>query len=171
MRIMIFGRPGSGKSTCAVKLSQQLRIPVYHLDKYFYKENWQERNYQDFLHIQQELIAQDSWIIDGNNTKSLEMRYARANVVLYFKYSRLICLWRIFKRLWYKDAAIQDRAKGCQETVRWQLIRYMWSFDQRVSAALEHLQAQYPAVKLYVVQSDVQLKRIVNKLLVEKHCR
>ena len=35
-KIMIFGRPGSGKSTFAVKLSRSIVFPLYHLDKYFY---------------------------------------------------------------------------------------------------------------------------------------
>ena len=34
-RIMIFGRPGSGKSTFAVELALKLNLPLYHLDKYF----------------------------------------------------------------------------------------------------------------------------------------
>jgi len=35
-KIMIVGIPGSGKSTFALKLSQFLDLPLYHLDKYFF---------------------------------------------------------------------------------------------------------------------------------------
>jgi adenylate kinase family enzyme len=48
-RIMIFGIPGSGKSTFAAKLSQQLGLPLFHLDKYFFTRDWQERDYDEFL--------------------------------------------------------------------------------------------------------------------------
>jgi adenylate kinase family enzyme len=37
-RIMIFGRPGSGKSTFATWLSRALNLPLHHLDKHFYKK-------------------------------------------------------------------------------------------------------------------------------------
>lgn len=36
-KICIFGRPGSGKSTFALQLHKKLNLPLYHLDKYFYK--------------------------------------------------------------------------------------------------------------------------------------
>lgn len=42
--IMIFGKPGSGKSTFAFWLHQKTKIPLYYLDKYIYLQNWQERN-------------------------------------------------------------------------------------------------------------------------------
>lgn len=43
-KIMVFGLPGSGKSTFATKLAQFLNLPIYHLDKHFYVENWIERD-------------------------------------------------------------------------------------------------------------------------------
>lgn len=92
---MIFGIPGSGKSTFAVKLSQQLGLPLFHLDKYFFVQGWQERDYNEFLRIQRELVEKERWIIDGNATRSFEMRFSRSDVVLYFRFNRLLCLWRI----------------------------------------------------------------------------
>ena len=46
---MIFGRPGSGKSTFANQLGKKLKLLVYPLDKYFYVRNWVERDKQDSL--------------------------------------------------------------------------------------------------------------------------
>ena len=100
---MIFGRPGSGKSTFALKRHKHTSIPLYHLDKYFFKANWIERNYQEFLKIQQSLVDGTSWIIDGNNVKSLEMRYYSSDFVLYFNYPRWICCLRILKKLFSKN--------------------------------------------------------------------
>ena len=51
-RIMIFGLPGSGKSTFAVRLARLLHLPVVHLDKYFFIHNWNKRDHEDFLKIQ-----------------------------------------------------------------------------------------------------------------------
>ena len=59
-------------------------------------------------------MNQERWIIDGNSTKSLEMRYSKADLVLYFNYPRYLCYWRIFKRLFYKNKLIDDRAEGCK---------------------------------------------------------
>jgi len=51
-KIMIFGRPGSGKSTFALDLQKMLNIPLRHLGKYFFRDNWVERDYDEFLEKQ-----------------------------------------------------------------------------------------------------------------------
>ena len=47
-RIAIFGPTGAGKTTLALKLSQKLDLNCYHLDKYFFKENWEPREKTEF---------------------------------------------------------------------------------------------------------------------------
>lgn len=159
-RIMIFGLPGSGKSTFALTLSQQLNLPLYHLDKHFFIEHWVERPKEDFLSLQQAIVAQDQWIIDSNALGSLEMRYARANLVLYFFMPRPLCFRGLIKRRFFKDDSIQDRAEGCQERLPYHLIRYMWTFDRRVRPLLERLQKTYPKVAFYRIRSSQDLEEI-----------
>jgi len=163
-RIMIFGRPGSGKSTFAYLLSTKLNLPLHHLDKHFYKENWVERSYQEFMDIQENIIANPTWIIDGNNTRSLESRYRNADLVFYFNYPRHICYYRIFKRLFYKNPALDDRAAGCHETVRFSLLRYMWSFEKRVSNQIQKLKTCYPNTRFVEIKNDKQLATFLKTL-------
>ena len=160
-RIMIFGRPGAGKSTFALNLSQKTGNPLYHLDRYFFVENWVERDKQEFLQIQQSLVDQDRWIIDGNSIRSLGMRYARADLVLYFNYPRWLCYWRVFKRLFIKNPAILDRASGCDEQVSYKLLKYMWSFEERVAQPIQTLQTQYPIVKFMEIRRERDLNAVV----------
>ena len=148
-RIMIFGKPGSGKSTFAIKISKKLQIPVYHLDKYFFVHNWIERNYQEFLVIQQNIVEKEEWIIDGNSIKSLEIRYVRADCIIYFNYSRVICYWRIFKRRFYKDSIVQDRADGCKEIIRWNLLIYLWCFENRIRKQLIYFEIKIPRCDIH----------------------
>src|ERR1700722_14308142 len=143
-RIMIFGKPGAGKSTFALKLHLKLGIALHHLDAYFFTHYWTKRNYEEFMAIQHNLVIQTSWIIDGNCTRSLETRYEKADICIYFNFSRLRCLWGIAKRLLYKDHAIKDRAEYCPEKISWQLISYLWTFEIRVHDAIANLQVKYP---------------------------
>lgn len=160
-RICIFGRPGSGKSTFALKLHKKTGLPLYHLDKYFFIENWIERDYQEFLSIQQTIVNQDKWIIDGNSLKSLEMRYAKTQVCLYFNYPRWLCLLRLFKRLFVKDLNIKDRAPSCPEKLRWTLIKYTWTFQYRLNNRLKYqiseFRAKYPHVKFIEIRNKQDL--------------
>ncbi len=166
MRIMVFGRPGSGKSTFAVEIGEQLSLPVYHVDKIFFKSHWQERNRESFLALKQQWIDQDDWVIDGNAMSTLETRFAHAHVAIYFNFSWSICLWRIFKRLWYpRDRRIDDRAPESAERVTWNLIRYMVCFRKRYSDKIYRFAASYPAVHFIEVNTDQQVKSLVQTLL------
>jgi adenylate kinase family enzyme len=158
-RIMIFGRPGSGKSTYALKLQQKLGLPLYHLDRYFFIDNWVERDEQEFLALQKELVDQDAWIIDGNCTASLEMRYQRAQLCLYFNYPKALCYFRIFKRRFKKDEAILDRPSGCKEKLRLKFLSYIWNFDKRAAVKIAYFQQKYPQVKFIEIKSDEDLQK------------
>lgn len=146
-KIMIIGRPGSGKSTFAVWLANTLNISIVHLDKYFFEKNWVERDDQEFLSSQKDMISRASWIIDGHSTKSYEMWDARADLCLYFNFPRWLCYWRVFKRLFHKHPSIDDRAENCPETVCWSLLKYMWNFEEGVTPILKQLQSKYPDVQ------------------------
>lgn len=164
-RIMIFGRSGSGKSTFALALHRSLHLPLYHLDKYFFEENWQERDYQEFLRIQQAIVDGDLWIIDGNCTKSLAMRYNKADLVLYFNYPRWLCYFRVCKRLCKKDIMIDDRAYGCKEKISFKFLRYMWSFEKRVSNKIDFLKEKYPATCFVEIKNNKELENFKSKLI------
>lgn len=164
-RIMIIGRPGSGKSTFSIKLQAILNIPLFHLDKYFFEQNWVQRNYQDFLNQQQYFVDKPQWIIDGNSTKSFELRYSQADLCLYFNFPRYLCYYRTVKRLFHKHPAIDDRAHGCEETIRWSLLQYMWGFEKRVQPILSALKSNYPTVKLIELRSDQDVIYFTENLL------
>ncbi len=163
---MIFGVSGSGKSTFATNLCNALSLaPLYHLDKYFFTNNWVERDYEEFLSIQQSFVDQDAWIIDGNAIRSLEMRYSKADMVLYFNYPLWLCYYRVFKRRLVKNSGIADRAFGCDERISLKLLKYMWTFGARVNAKIMYLRDKYPKVKFVEIKNDDELELIKNKLL------
>lgn len=164
-KIMIFGRPGSGKSTFAVWLSHKLGLPLYHLDKYFFVENWMERNYQEFLQIQQEMVNTNAWVIDGNSTKSLELRYSKTDLVLYFNYPKSVCYFRVLKRLFRPNQSIDDKAAGCQENIRWPLLKYMWTFNERVFSTTQTLKSRYPKVLFRQINNNAQLNEFKKEIL------
>ncbi|MCX7342762.1 MAG: DNA topology modulation protein [Proteobacteria bacterium] len=164
-KIMIFGRSGSGKSTFALKLHKHCKIPLYHLDKHFFESNWVERNYQEFIEIQQKMVSLETWIIDGNAIRSLEMRYSRADLVLYFNYPRWLCYWRSAKRLFNKDPQIDDRAPESKERLSFRLICYMWGFEKRVANQITFLKDLYPHAKFIELRSDKDLQEFEKEFL------
>jgi adenylate kinase family enzyme len=93
-----------------------------------------ERDYEAFLKIQKALVSEAAWIIDGNSTKFLEIRYAQADLAVHLNYPRWRCYYRVFKRLFERNRVGDDRAPGCATQVRWSLPRYMWHFPKNKDA-------------------------------------
>ncbi len=161
---MIFGRPGSGKSTFTTWLSEVLGLPLHHLDKHFYISNWVERDYNEFLQIQKNILESECWIVDGNSTHSLEMRWASADLVLYFNFSKFICYSRILKRFLNPNKAFDDRAPGCKETIRFSLLKHMWSFEERVAEDIKILKERYPRAVFKEIRCDSDLNKLKDEL-------
>lgn len=163
-KIMIFGRPGSGKSTFAYYMSQKTQIPLYHLDKYFYVSNWIERDEKEFIKIQKKLVSNDKWIIDGNSIKTLEIRWSQADLIIYFNYSKITCLLRLIKRMFLKNKNIDDRATNCHEKLRFKFLKYMWYFNNKVTKTIERLKHKYSGSTFIEISSDKDLKIIKNMI-------
>lgn len=168
MRIMIIGRPGGGKTTFADRLAKKLNIPVYHLDKYFFTSNWIERDYNEFLSIQQNIVSQDNWVIDGCSIRSLDVRYARADVCVYFKYPRMVCLWRMIKRIFFRDPNLRDVPEGCTPSISWKLVKYMWTFEYRKNyrllQGLTRCKQAYPQVKFVDIRNDKEMDKLLHSI-------
>jgi adenylate kinase family enzyme len=146
-RIAIIGLPGSGKSTFAAKLGNILNIPVHHLDRHMFEGN-KKRDKQEFLSVKEALVNEEFWIIEGCSLSTLEMRFARADTIIYFHLPRLLCIWRVCKRLFTFDKRIADT--GCLNGINWSLIKYIWNFNRDKRQNIEDLRKQYPNVEFLI---------------------
>ena len=164
MRIAILGRSGSGKTSYAIKLGQRLDIPVHHLDKHFYVHSWIERDKHEFLKIQQQLVAQEKWIIDGNNLTTIEVRLARADALIIFDMPKLLCLWRVIKRAFQKNRNIDDRAPNSPEQVTWNLIKYSWNYEKRLKKLADVLESAAKKIPVIYVRSKADIDGLVKKI-------
>lgn len=159
-RLAIIGPPGSGKSTFAGKLGKILDIPVHHLDKHQFESN-EKRDKHEFLSIQQKFISENSWLIEGCSFSTLEMRFARADAVIYFNFPRLLCMWRVFKRLFDRQII---SISGCAKVPNLELLKYIWNFDKDKGVGIEELRRKYPHVKFIIFRNSKQAYKYMEKL-------
>jgi adenylate kinase family enzyme len=133
-RIAIIGSPGSGKSTLARKLGEISGLPVFHLDRLFWNPGWVQSPKPVWIALQSALVAQDSWIIDGNYGATLHIRAAAADTIIFLDFPRYLCLGRAVKRVWqYRGSIRPDMAPGCPEKIDREFLHYIWRFpvDER----------------------------------------
>src|SRR5277367_5423689 len=88
-KFALIGLPGSGKSTFAVKLGKILGIPVHHLDRHMFEPGGKKRDKQAFIEIQKAMLDEKAWVVEGCSFSTFEMRFAKADALIYFHFSRL----------------------------------------------------------------------------------
>lgn len=164
-RLAVFGLPGSGKSTFANKLGKILNIPTHHLDRHYFIAKWKIRDRNEFLAVQKKMILEDSWIIEGNSIATLEMRFARADTVIYFRLPRYLCLWRIFKRPFHYDKSLLDIPDGCSKSgMNWNLLNYLWTFDVEKNKRISELKMNYPHVDFHIFRNSADAENFLKKM-------
>lgn len=137
-RILIIGSPGSGKSTLAKALQQKLGLPLYHLDALYFLPHWQEPNRQDWRYLQEKLVQQERFIIDGTYSGTLAIRLARADTVIYLKANRFVCLYRVISRyVHYRGRIRSDMALLCPEKMDLTFLLYILRYSKKSAPRID----------------------------------
>jgi len=99
-RVVILGRGASGKSTLAVSLGEITGLPVIELDKVFWQPGLVVRRRDQWVAIQERLVAEERWIMDGDlgPYDAVEIRLRAADTILFLDFSLLRCAWRAIRR-------------------------------------------------------------------------
>jgi len=99
-RINVVGTSASGKSTFARALAAKLGLSYIELDNLFWLDNWQETADREFFDKIQAAIdqAKDGYVIDGNYTRSIPVKWAEIDSVIWIDLPFHLNLYRSIKR-------------------------------------------------------------------------
>lgn len=118
MKIVIYGYSGSGKSTLANIISKEYELPVLHVDKILYNENWERKSKEESKELMASFLKlNNNRIIDGNGVSMLfEERMKMADKIIFMNFSPWTCYKQAKKRYKeYKDKDRSSRPEGCKE--------------------------------------------------------
>jgi adenylate kinase family enzyme len=150
-RVAVVGSGGAGKSTFARQLGERTGIPVIHLDRHYWKPGWVQTAPHQWRARQAELVAGESWIIDGNYGGTFDVRFACADTVIVLALPRWLCVTRALRRT-LRDRGRDLQAGGCPERVDLAFLRWVWRYPidsrPRLNAALERHQDRLRVIEL-----------------------
>jgi len=98
----------------------------------FYKKGWVEVGKDIFDQRLSETVAKDKWIIDGNFVRTMDVRFEKADTIIFLDYSRFQSLCGVFVRLIRDYGKVRkDMAEGCPESFDWEFLKYVYSFNKK----------------------------------------
>jgi adenylate kinase family enzyme len=99
-RVLILGRGASGKSTLAKRLGAVTGLPIIELDKIFWRPGLIATPREQWVAMQEQLVAGDRWIIEGDlgPYDDVEVRLRAADTIIFLDFSLARCAWRAIRR-------------------------------------------------------------------------
>ena len=125
-RICVLGPSNSGKSTLAVAIGRARDMPPIHLDLLYHRPNtdWEPRPPEDFAALHDAALLRERWVMDGNYTRLLPQRLARATGLVLLDASTATSLFRYLRRSWFERRR-HGALEGGRDSVTWGMVRHI----------------------------------------------
>src|SRR6266852_6637188 len=147
-RVVIIGRGASGKSTLARRLGDITGLPVIEVDKIFWQPGLIATPREQWVVMQEKLVAGDCWIMDGDlgPYDAVEVRLRAADTIIFLDFSLVRCALRAIRRS-------RERADF------W---LWLWRYRRRSRPFLMQAIANHaPGSTLHILRKPVALRRFV----------
>ncbi len=98
-KVIVIGSPGAGKSTFARKLRDKTDLPLYYLDMLWHRADKTNISKDEFDGRLCEILQKECWIIDGNYSRTMEMRLQACDTVFLLDFPLDVCLSGVESRI------------------------------------------------------------------------
>lgn len=167
-KILIIGGNGSGKTTLSKELAKISGLPLIHLDKLYWRDNWEHSDNAEFDELLQPELQKPCWIIDGNMKRSLAKRLQYCDTVIFLDFPGIICTFRAIKRLIRNhNKSRPDMGGICIEKYdrrSFDFIRSVMNFNRDKRGLFYNELKKAKGIKIIILKNPGQVKAFLKKL-------
>jgi adenylate kinase family enzyme len=133
------------------------------LDAQFWNPGWVPKPDDEWDELVRQYTDQEQWIIDGNYSRTMDLRIKRADVIIYLDMPRYLCIYRIVKRRFmYHNKTRPDMREGCPEKLDLAFVKWVWNYRKRSRmGTLGRLQQAGADQQVITVTTRKQVKELL----------
>ncbi len=154
-KIIILGCPGSGKSTFARKLHCRTNIPLIHLDNLWWNADRTHITREEFDRKLMAILQGDQWIIDGDYSRTYELRFRFCDTVIFLDFDENTCMNGIRERVGTPRDDIPWTARELDSELVESVRNYHITNRPRIYRLLE----QYPQTQRIIFKTRLQAEQ------------
>ncbi|MBO7567956.1 MAG: hypothetical protein J6T60_12775 [Bacteroidales bacterium] len=159
-KVIIIGPSGSGKTTFAQMLHNAMGLPLYHLDSIWWNADKTHISRPEFDLKLNDLLSRDSWIIDGDYSRTYEPRIAACDTVFFLDFDVNTCMQGLNQRL---GKHRQDMPWIDYELDQ-ELVARVQKYETENKPVLLSLFAKYPEKKVIIFKTRNEAEDWIKKI-------
>jgi adenylate kinase family enzyme len=173
VRINVIGTSGSGKTTFGKQLAELLNITFLEMDAIFWGPEWYFPPDEEFLPLVSKMLEAENWVLDGNYTRTLPIKWERVDVVIWLNYSFPRTIYQAVRRAVTRLFSQEEFWPGTgnrenlkmlfsRDSIVWWTIR---SYTRHVKRNAAYLDAEeYSQITFHRIRSPRQAVRFLQKV-------